>query len=716
MDRFYSARGVTLAMTCMLVPPAVLVPAVAFAQNDDDVLLEYSLSELSDLRVQTASRSIEPLDRTSATVYVVTEQDIRTYGYHNLADILENIPGLETINLGFFLQGGQRGLPGNFAQTLLLVNGREFSALATQEALIGDQFSVDNIRQVEVMNSPGSALYGANAYSGVINILTKDAAPAFTGQRVHYEHGSQNTQGASVVSATQTDDARFSFYFRQYRSDNWDFGNFTADNTHFSAGFPQPARDAAARAGEDYANNSDARSWAARLDVHGFYIGTDGYDTVSGKGLETVALDYNSQRDYRELSLWYGGWKGSAWNGTVTAEYQRLTDRLWGINYEFRNDTWQTLLANGRNPNTPLTRQEIYQQFQYIYSQENSPGSIRNRGFVQFQKPIGANAELTAGIVNEYADLRGEAITQDDFSPAFDDTVADANPMHRPLYRSHKNSAYLQWRDSYWSRRFDLTLGARFDDQSHYGLARNYRGGLVYHTDGGTHWRVNYGEAFREPNIFELGNFNPPDSPVSNNLDPATIRTLELGVTRNLTASQRLQVTAFGSRASGAILPTATATFANANLDTHGIETEYDLRAGRWRLDLAHTWTYKEKRHIGTDNVDTLNVYPHRLSVGTAYVLATHWRLGLRANYFSRMHAESGNPQQEAVIEIPAALRFDGNIRYWASFMNTDDLELGLGLHNLLDRNYYQPNVRNSGPQAFLQPGRQLLLSATLTY
>jgi len=710
MDRFYSTCGVTLTMTCMLVS------GFACAQNDDDVLLEYSLSELSDLRVQTASRSIEPLDRTSATVYVVTEQDIRTYGYRNLADILENIPGLQTVNLGFFLQGGQRGLPGNFAQTLLLVNGREFSALATQEALIGDQFSVDNIRQVEVMNSPGSALYGANAYSGVINILTKDAAPSFTGQRVHYERGSQNTQGASLVSATQTENARFSFYFRQYRSDNWDFGNFIADSTHFSTGFPPPARDAAASAGDDYANNSDARSWAARLEAHGFYIGTDGYDTVSGKGLETVALDYDSQRDNRELSLWYGGWKGSAWNGTITAEYQRLTDRLWGINYEFRNDTWQTLLADGRNPNAPLTRQEIYQQFQYIYSQENSPGSIRNRGFVQFQKPIGDNAELTAGIVNEYDDLRGEVITQDDFSPAFDDTVSDDNPMHRPLYRSHKNSAYLQWRDSYWSHRIDLTLGARFDDQSQYGIARTYRGGLVYHTEGGTHWRINYGEAFREPNIFELGNFNPPGSPTSNSLDPATIRTLELGLTRNLSASQRLQVTAFGNRARGAILPTATATFANANLDTHGIETEYDLRAGRWRLDLAHTWTYTEKRRVGSRNIDTLNVYPHRLSLGTAYVVATNWRLGLRANYFSRMDAESGNSRQEAVIAIPSALRLDGNIRYWASFINTNDLELGLGLHNLLDRDYYQPNVRSSGPQEFLQPGRQLLLSATLTY
>jgi outer membrane cobalamin receptor len=696
---------------------SALLSASALAQDaDDDVLLEYSLSELSDLRVQTASRSIEPLDRTSATVYVVTENDIRTYGYRNLADILENIPGLQTSSLGFFVQGGQRGLPGNFAQTLLLVNGREFSALATQEALIGDQFGIDNIRQVEVMNSPGSALYGANAYSGVINILTRDAAPSFNGQRLHYEYGSQSTHGASLISAMQNDSARLSVYFRQYRSDNWDFSGFTRDREHFSAGFPLPAQDAAAQAGKDYLNANDARSWAARLEVRGFYIGTDGYDIDSGKGLETVALDYDSQRDHRETGLWYGGWKGNVWDGTLTAEYQLLRDKLWGLNYEFRYDTWQSLVDAGRNPDAPLTQDEIYNAFQYIYSQENSPGSERHRGFVQYQKTLGRDAEITVGAVNEYNDLRGEALTQDDISPDFNDSVDDNNPMHRPLYRSHKNSAYLQWRDSYFSRHIDVTLGARFDDQSRYGMERNYRGGLVYHTYGGTHWRINYGEAFREPNIFELGNFNPPGSPASASLDPAKIRTLEVGVVHNLSATTRLQITAFKNRARGAILPTATATFANANLDIKGVETEYDWRAGRWRVDAVHTWMHTDERRIGTEDIDTLNVYPNRISLGVSYLPARDWRVGLRANYFSSMDADSGNPQQDEVITIPSATRLDGNVRYTATFMNTNDLEVGIGLHNMLDRTWYQPNVRNTGPRQFLQPGRQLLISLTLLY
>ena len=699
----------------LMLAIAVVLP-VARALADENVLMEYSLEELSNLRVETDSKTIEPLDRASSTIYVVTEQDIKTYGYRNLADILENVPGVQTSNLGFFLQGGQRGLVGNFAQTLLLINGREVSSLTTQEALIGDQFGVDNIRQVEVMNSPASALYGANAYSGVINILTKDSSPDFGGQEVRYEQGSQGTRGLSLISRHYVGDKGISLYYRQYQSDNWDFGNFVADTTHFSAGFPQPAQAAAASAGDDYLNRSNAHSWAVRAEAHGFYLGTDGYTIDSGKGLETVALDYNSQRDHREMSLWYGGWKGRLGAFDVETEYQQLRDKLWGLNYEFRYDTWQQLLNQGRSPTAPLTQAEIYGPFQYVYSQENSPGSIRHRGYVQARHKFSDSGSLTMGLVAEYSDLLGEALDNADLSPPFNTTVSSSNPMHNPLYRSHKQSAYVQWRDSYWSQRVDLTLGARVDHQSHYGEVHNFRGGLVYHAGPDTHWRLSYGEAFREPNIFELGDFNPPTSSASDDLMPASIRTTELGLVRQLSSNQRLQVTAFEEKAHGAILPTATATFANANEETHGLEVLYGFRSGRWRMDTAYTWMHTGARQVGDRKVDTLNVYPNRLSWGGGYMPAAHWRLGFRANYYSRMNAEAGNPQVDAVLKVPAAVRLDANIRYLASWFDVNDTELALSIHNLFNRRYYQPNLRNTGPAEFLQPGRQVLASVTLDY
>lgn len=688
-------------------------PDVASAASTD-ALLEYTLDELVSLQVETASRSIEPLDRTPASVYVVTADDIRTYGYRTLADVLENVPGFNGINLGFTLQGGQRGQPGNFAQTLLLVNGREFQGLATQEAFISDQFGIDNIRQIEIMNSPGSVLYGANAYSGVINILTKDADPDFIGQQARLALGSENTQALSLVSASQTALGRVSFYFRQYRSDNWNFGGFVADREHFSAGFPAVFQNASAAAGQDYENRSMARSWAARLEKNGFYLGSDGYYLESGKGLEAVAMDYHSQRDVRDLSLWYGGWQGTAWGSKITAEYQFLRDRFWGLNYAFRNSVWQALLAGGRNPDAPLTQQEIYEDFQFAYSQENSPGSQRHRAFIELQKEFSASAQLTAGIVGEYRDLLGTARSTSDPSPSFDTTLADSNPLHRPLYRSNKESAYLQWRQLL-AEQLDLTLGARMDDQSQYGTISTLRGGLVWHAGPGTHWRLLYGEAFREPTIFELGTSKPPGTPASADLQPAIIETIEIGLVQHIAANQRLQITAFDNQAE-TITPVTTSTFANTRQHIRGVESKYDFREGRWRLDGAWTWMHTDKKTVAGQEVESLNVYEHRVSFGAGFLPAENWRLGLRANYFDELNAEDGNPLVERVITIPAAVRLDLNLAWLPSLLRPDDTRIDFSIHNLTDKQYYQPNVRNTGPVEFLQPGRQFLLSLTLNF
>lgn len=61
---------------------------------------------------------------------------------------------------------------------------------------------------------------------------------------------------------------------------------------------------------------------------------------------------------------------------------------------------------------------DIYGPFQYVYSQENSSGSIRHRGFVQLQRQLESGAEVTAGLVDEYSDLLGEALDSADLEPA----------------------------------------------------------------------------------------------------------------------------------------------------------------------------------------------------------------------------------------------------------------------------------------------------------
>src|SRR5436190_24159153 len=85
------------------------------AQNDsiqdDSVqnssrLSDLSIDELMNIEVVSASKNKEKLDIAPSTIYVFTEEEILKNGYYSIKDILQNAPGFETIDLGFFLIGG----------------------------------------------------------------------------------------------------------------------------------------------------------------------------------------------------------------------------------------------------------------------------------------------------------------------------------------------------------------------------------------------------------------------------------------------------------------------------------------------------------------------------------------------------------------------------------------------------------------------------------
>jgi len=151
--------------------------------------LELGLEELlrQELRtvpraveVSTASRFAQSAEQAPAVTHVLTDVDIRNLGLRSFTDILRSLPGLYITSNGNFNYVGARGLgrPGDFnARLLLLVDGTRVNENITDAALIGPEFLVDMalIDRVEFTPGPGSALYGNNAFFGVINVQTKRA-------------------------------------------------------------------------------------------------------------------------------------------------------------------------------------------------------------------------------------------------------------------------------------------------------------------------------------------------------------------------------------------------------------------------------------------------------------------------------------------------------------------------------------------------------------
>ncbi|MCP4686723.1 MAG: TonB-dependent receptor, partial [Desulfobacterales bacterium] len=163
-----------------------------------DEMLEMSFEELMDIQVSIATRFPMASNEAPAIVSVITEKEIENMGARNIVDILRTIPGFD---LTYIIQrtyhrGTVRGInPGKFKNTVvMLVNGHTFGAgsYTGGPGFFFDVIPVDNIRKIEIIRGPGSALYGSDAFNGVINIITREGGDERTA--ISAEAGSFNTQ------------------------------------------------------------------------------------------------------------------------------------------------------------------------------------------------------------------------------------------------------------------------------------------------------------------------------------------------------------------------------------------------------------------------------------------------------------------------------------------------------------------------------------------
>ncbi|MCK9209082.1 MAG: TonB-dependent receptor plug domain-containing protein, partial [Salinivirgaceae bacterium] len=164
----------------------LIIGAVA----QEKFLHEMTIEELMNMEVITPSTRYQNLTEAPATVYVITEEDIKQYGYRDLKDVLHNLSGIEYVNAHSNLQGGQRGFAENWSQTKILINGRQVNKLWSGESYIASQYTLNNVKQIEIIQGPASALYGADAFTGVINIITKNSNNSITGSDISFALGS----------------------------------------------------------------------------------------------------------------------------------------------------------------------------------------------------------------------------------------------------------------------------------------------------------------------------------------------------------------------------------------------------------------------------------------------------------------------------------------------------------------------------------------------
>lgn len=123
----------------------------------------------------TSNRISLPFSKTSRTLNIITSDQIQKSSASNVADLLQNIVGVDVRRRG--IDGMQSDLyirGGNFDQTLVLIDGVKMDDPQTGHHSMNAMLSLDNIERIEVIKGPAARIYGQNAFTGAINIVTKN--------------------------------------------------------------------------------------------------------------------------------------------------------------------------------------------------------------------------------------------------------------------------------------------------------------------------------------------------------------------------------------------------------------------------------------------------------------------------------------------------------------------------------------------------------------
>ena len=139
-------------------------------------LAEMSPADLAEIEITTASKEPKEVMKTPAAIYVITQDGIRRSGATSIPEVLRLAPGVEVARIDSdHWSVGIRGLGSQFSKSVLvLIDGRSvYTPLFAGVYWDVQDTLLEDIDRIEVIRGPGGTIWGANAFNGVINVITK---------------------------------------------------------------------------------------------------------------------------------------------------------------------------------------------------------------------------------------------------------------------------------------------------------------------------------------------------------------------------------------------------------------------------------------------------------------------------------------------------------------------------------------------------------------
>jgi outer membrane cobalamin receptor len=695
----------------------VFSPLTGHADDDMDEFFSMSPAELAAVPITIATGTSRPSFRSAGSTSVVTAEQIKIMGATELHEILETVPGIHASlqSLTNDYQYSVRGIANKAnAEMLILLNGTRITSPFQGSTLTGTELPVAAIERVEVVRGPGSAVYGADAFAGVINIITKKAKD-IDGSQVGVRAGNWDTQSAwgqhggqwagwDIATSIQYqhtagDSGRIIQSDSQTRLDNG-FGTQaslapSAMNTRFKALDSHLSLQR---------KHWDMNFWAFNvLDVGSRTGGAGALDPKGGADSAQYLGDVRFSTED-----WSPNWEFLAHLSYLYAHVNANVnvfpnnaivpiDALGQINFQSGSTAVPTAFANGLIEDMRHTQKIPAIELSSIY-----------KGWDKHLFRLSAGLRYEEFTIQESSNKNRVILLGNNAPVAIGGPLVDVTGTPSAFIKDTSRTIGSLVLQDEWqiAKDWHLTAGVRYDYYSDFGSTVNPRFALAWDISNQLTTKLLYGKAFRAPTFTEL--YSQPFG--NKNLKPENINMVEWAFDYRPFSSLRTALNLYYYRIHGLIMAPSIndISFSYQNSggqDGYGTELEASWKLSE-QLSLTgnYAWQYSHNKSTG---LRVTGVPEHQVYFAATWVFVPQWQFQSQINWVGSRTREPGDNRPLKDYEtIDFTLR--GN-KLWGH------VNLAASLRNAFDANNFEP-ARNEMPVNLPLPGRSFYLEASVNF
>ena len=643
--------------------------------NQQD-LTALSLEELLTVDIINAARLGQKPSEAPSSITTLTARDIRTFGWRTLAEALNAMRGLYVTNDRNYSYLGVRGMSshGSYnSRVLLMIDGQRMNENIFDGGYVAQEFmlDIDLIERIEFIPGSGSSIYGANAFYGLINVVTKQGN-AINGTQVAGEIGSFDTYKTRASFGKKLDNGLDMLLSASH------FDTQGVENLYFSA-FDTPSNN------QGVAHNMDdehADRLFARFQYQDFSLMGGFVDRFKRVPTAAFGAIFNDPDFY-------------------------TNDRQFFGNVKYKKDL---------NADSTLSMKGFYQGYDYDADQ---PYAADNQKVINVDgargRWWGGELQLTTTAWERHRLLVGLEYQYDQRQEQWN---FDLSPYTRNLHSNSQGDRVELFAQDDIRVLDDLIFSAGLRlDQHHMldGLQLNPRFGLIWNPLSSTTYKLLYSSSFRAPNVFErdyqLGSSNLPNP----YLREERIKSYEaiaewhddygLKLTSNLFYNAMQQLL---DQQSEPLIGNYGRFYNSGKAQSFGFELEAEKRWATGRqLKASYVFSRMEEEHANGHGHDS----PYNL-------FKLHYAEPL-FNDFARLGIENIFVDERLTYQSTMADAFDQLNMQLTSDKLLKGLDVSLGVYNLLDTHYRMlggSGLNDVRPDQLPMNGRELRLKLLLTF